>query len=84
MGVITATSTPQPEVEKDEHLSGIGNIDNSETGVKHSSVNHYSVDLNFVSLHLNTLASAGSLVFIILIFLLFARFLLTGGETRMF
>ena len=67
MGVITKVSTPQLEVEKDEHLSGIGNINNSKTGGKHSSVNNYSVDLNFVSLHLNTLASAGSLVFVILI-----------------
>ena len=47
-------------------------------------VNDYSVDLNFVSLHLNTLASVGSLVFVILIGLLFARFLLMGGATRMF
>ena len=83
MGVITTFSTPQPEVEKDEHLSGIGNIDNSETGGKHSLVNNYSFDLNFVSLHLNTMASAGSLVFVILIGFLFARFLLTGGATRM-
>ena len=83
MGVITP-ATPQPEVEKDEHISGIGNFDNSETGGEHDSVNDYSVNLNFVSLHLNTLASSGALVFIILICLLFARFLLMGGATRMF
>ena len=84
MGVIGTFPIPLPEVEHDEHLSGIRNVDNSEMGGEHSSVNNYSVDLNFVSLHLNTLASAGSLVFVILIGLLFARFLLTGGTTRMF
>ena len=84
MGVITSSSTPQPEEEKEENLSGIRNVDNLEMGGEHSSVNDYSVDLNFVSLHLNTLASSGALVFIILISLLFARFLLTGGATRMF
>ena len=75
MGVITSASTPQQVVEKDEHLSGIANVDNSETVGEHSSVNDYSVDPNFVSLHLNTFASSGALVFIILIRLLFARFL---------
>ena len=84
MGVITSASTPQQVVEKDEHLSGIANVDNSETVGEHSSVNDYSVDPNFVSLHLNTLASSVALVFIILICLLIARFLLKGGATRMF
>ena len=83
MGVITTISTPQPEVEKDEHLGGMGNVDNSETGGEHSLVNDYSVDLNFVSLHLNTLASSGALVLIVLICLLFGRFLLKRGATRM-
>ena len=83
MGVLKTPSTPQPEVEKEESLSGIGNVDNSETGGENSLVNDYSVDLNFVSLHLNTLASVGSMILIILTALLFARWMLTGGATRM-
>ena len=46
MGVLRTPSTPQPEVEKEESLSGIGNVDNSETRGEHSSVNDYSIDLN--------------------------------------
>ena len=65
-------------------MSGIANVDNSEMGREHSSVNDYSVDLNFVSLHLNTFASSGALVLIVLIYLLLIRFFLTGGATRMF
>ena len=83
MGVLKTPSTPQPEVEKEESLSGIGNVDNSETGGEHSLVNDYSIDLNFVSLHLNTLASTGSMILIILTALLFARWMLTGGVMPM-
>ena len=79
MGVIKTFSTPLPELEKYEHLSGIGIVDNSKMGGEHSFVNDYSVDLNFVSLHLNTLALAGSMIIVILICLLFARWLLMGG-----
>ena len=83
MGVFKSSSTPQPEEEKEENLLGIANVDNSEMGGEHSSVNDYSVDLNFVSLHLNTLASSGALVFIVLISLTHQIFT-TGGATRIF
>ena len=83
MGIFRTTTTPPPEEEKDEHLSGIANVDNSEMGGEHSSVNDYSVDLNFVSLHLNTLASSGALILIVLISLLIIRFIFTGGATRL-
>ena len=84
MGVFRSSSTPHPEEEKDEHLSGIANVDNSEMGWEHSSVNDYSVDLNFVFLHMNTLASSGALILIVLMSLLIIRFFLTGGATRLF
>ena len=83
MGVWRTTTTPAPIEEQEETLSGIGNIDNSEMNTKKNSVNDYSVDLNFISLHLNTLASSGALIVCVLILLLLARFLLTGGCTRM-
>ena len=83
MGIFRTTTTPRPEEEKEEHLSGIANMDNSEMGGERSSVNDYSVDLNFVSLHLNTLASSGALILIVLISLLIIRFIFTGGATRM-
>ena len=83
MGVWRSTTTPAPIVEREEDLSGVGNIDNSEMNTKKNSVNDYSVDLNFISLHLNTLASSGALIVIVLMLLLFARFLLTGGTSRL-
>ena len=83
MGVLSTPSTPQPEVVKEESQSGIGNVDNSKTSGEHRWVNDYSIDLNFVSLHLNTLASAGSMILIVLTALLFARWMLTGGVTQM-
>ena len=83
MGVLRTTTTPAPVEEREETLSGIGNIDNSEMNTKKNSVNDYSVDLKFISLHLNTLASSGALIVCVLILLLLARFLLTGGCTRM-
>ena len=46
-------------------------------------MNDYSVNLNFISLHLNTLASSGALIIIVLMLLLVARFCLTGGATRL-
>ena len=83
MGIFRTTTTPRPEEEKEEHLSGIANVDNSEMGGERSSVNDYSVDLNFVSLHLNMLASSGALILIVLISLLIIRFIFTGGATRL-
>ena len=83
MGVLRTTTTPAPVEEREETLSGIGNIDNSEMNTKKNSVNDYSVDLNFISLHLNTLASSGAILDIVLILLILARFLLTGGATRL-
>ena len=83
MGVWRSTTTPAPIVEREEDLSGVGNIDNSEMNTKKNSVNDYSVDLNFISLHLNTLASSGAILVIVLILLILARFLLTGGATRL-
>ena len=83
MGVWRSTTTPAPVVEREEDLSGVGNIDNSEMNTKKNSVNDYSVDLNFISLHLNTLASSGAILDIVLILLILARFLLTGGATRL-
>ena len=53
-------STPPPtpaDIDRSENLHGAGNINNSVTGGKHNEVNDYSVDLNFILLHLNTLAS---------------------------
>ena len=70
-------------MEREEDLSGVANIDNSEMNTKKNSVNDYSVDLNFISLHLNTLASSGALIICVIILLLLARFLLTGGCTRL-
>ena len=83
MGIFRTTITPPPEEEKEEHLSGIANVEKSEMGGERSSVNDYSVDLNFVSLHLNTLASSGALILIVLISLLIIIFIFTGGATRM-
>ena len=83
MGVWRITTTPAPIEEREESLNGVGNIDNSKMNTKKNSVNDYSVDLNFISLHLNTLASSGALIVCVLILLLLARFLLTGGCTRM-
>ena len=83
MGIFRTTTTPRPEEEKEETLSGIANVDNSEMNTKHNSVNDYSVNLNFISLHLNTLASSGALILIVLMLLLVARFCLTGGATRL-
>ena len=83
MGIFRTTTTPRPEEEKEEHLSGIANVDNSEMGGKHNSVNDYSVDLNFILLHLNTLASSGALILIVLMLLLIVRFCLTGGANRL-
>ena len=83
MGIFRTTTTPRPEEEKEEHLSGIANVDNSEMGGKHSSVNDYSIDMNFILLHLNTLTSSGALILIVLMTLLIVRFCLMGGASRM-
>ena len=83
MGIFRTTTTPRPEEKKEETLSGIANVDNSEMNTKHNLVNDYSVDLNFISLHVNTLASSGALILIVLMLLLIARFCLTGGATRL-
>ena len=60
MGIFRTTTTPAPVEEKEETLSGIANVDNSEMNTKKNLVNDYSVDLNFILLHLNTLASSGA------------------------
>ena len=83
MGVLSTPLPPQPEVVREESHNGIGNVNNSETGGEHSSVNDYSIDLNFVSLYLNTLALAGSMILIILTALLFARWTLTRRVMQM-
>ena len=56
MGVLRTTTTPAPVKEREETLTGFANVDNSEMNTKKNSLNDYSVDLNFISLHLNTLA----------------------------
>ena len=65
-------------MEREEDLAGVGNIDNSNSEInsKKNSVNDYSVDLNFISLHLNTLASSGAILVCLIILLIVARFLL--------
>ena len=82
MGVFR-TTTPAPVEEREETPTGFANVNNSKMNTKKNSVNDYSVDLNFISLHLNTLASSGALIIIVLMLLLLARFLLTGGTTRL-
>ena len=85
MGVWSSTTTPAPSQEREEDLAGVGNIDNSNSEInsKKNSVNDYSVDLNFISLHLNTLASSGAILVCLIILLIVARFLLRGGCSRL-
>ena len=70
---------PEAEVEREENQQGIGNVDSSVNGGRHNEVIDCSVNLNFISLYLNTLASAGSIIVIVLIILLFSRWALNGG-----
>ena len=85
MGVWRSTTTPAPSQEREEDLAGVGNIDNSNSkmNTKKNSLNDYSVDLNFISLHLNTLASSGAIIVCLKILLILARFLLCGGCSRL-
>ena len=78
MGAWRSTTTPAPSQEREEDLAGVGNIDNSNSEInsKKNNINDYSVDLNFISLHLNTLASSGAILVCLIILLIVARFLL--------
>ena len=85
MGVWSSTTTPAPTPEREEDQAGVGNIDNSNSEInsKKNNINDYSVDLNFISLHLNTLASSGAILVCLIILLIVARFLLRGGCSRL-
>ena len=85
MGVWSSTTTPAPTQEREEDQAGVGNIDNSNSEInsKKNNINDYSVDLNFISLHLNTLASSGAILVCLIILLIVARFLLRGGCSRL-
>ena len=85
MGVWSSTSTPAPTQEREENQQGFGNIDNSKSEVnyKKNNINDYSANLNMISLHINTLASSGALLFGLIIFIILTRFLLCGGFSRL-
>ena len=57
MGVLRTTTTPAPVKEREETLSGIGNIDNSKINTKKNthlytlvSIFHQAKDSNFIIL----------------------------------
>ena len=79
----TTPMPPEAEVVREENMQGIANVNSSVNGGRHNEVNDYSVDLNFISLHLNMLASTGSIIVIVLIILLFSRWALKGGMGKM-
>ena len=77
------TPTPPPdEVVREENLQGTANVDSSINWGRHNEVYDYSVDLNFISLHLNMLTSAGFILIVVLLILLFSRWVLKGSLSR--
>ena len=56
MRKVTSPTPPPADLVKSENQAGIGMIDASTTESKYNAIKDYSFDLNFMSLHLNTLA----------------------------
>ena len=85
MGLWPTTTTPSPEMEREESQNGVANVDNSsnEENVRKNTIREDSVNLNMVSFHINTLAGSGVLLLSLVIFIVLIRWILRGGLTKM-
>ena len=79
MGKVKTPTLPPVELVKSQSKACIGNVDASTTGGEYKDIKDYSFDLNFVLLHLYTLASAGSMFLIVVLILVVSQLVFCGG-----